>query len=107
MQDTEMIRKDEFYVLNSSAVARSTHNRLLGRVCTFGASAAWGVRSSRAPLARLRDSVMQSSAKNPRGFPIQDIVQYITGLTAIRQTVLIGIDGGAGTGKTTLFSTDS
>lgn len=34
-------------------------------------------------------------------FPIQDVIQYIARLVTPGRTVLVGIDGGAGTGKTT------
>jgi hypothetical protein len=49
----------------------------------------------------LNGVVMQSCVKDSSGLPIQKIIQYITGLTATGQTVLPGVAGGAGAGKTT------
>ena len=35
------------------------------------------------------------------GLPIQDVLQFVTGRVTPDRSVLVGIDGGAGSGKTT------
>ncbi len=44
---------------------------------------------------------MRNAENDTSGLPIQDILQHITRLVEPGQTILVGIDGGAGAGKTT------
>ena len=44
---------------------------------------------------------MSNNRDHMSEIPVRDVIQYITSLITLRKTVLVGIDGGAGAGKTT------